>query len=57
MYDSSEEPCCIAHVTSGGRDEHEPGCREAERPVLPTNVRLWGPEHYAEHDRQMLEQR
>lgn len=28
MWDSSEEPCCMAVVTSGGRDEHEPGCPE-----------------------------
>jgi hypothetical protein len=27
MYDSSEEPCCIGYVTSGGDDRcHEPDC-------------------------------
>lgn len=28
MYDSSKEPCCMAHVTSGGQDVHEPKCPE-----------------------------
>lgn len=29
-YDSSEEPCCMAYVTSGGGD-HEPGCPVGDR--------------------------